>query len=114
MIENSVVDVVGRVEVELERLKEKRPALRSRVERAEHIIVIQLSVSNGLRPIRVRLKSCGGHVYEVRSGSKLRRCYEVDPNARSCTCPDYSKRGAVCKHGIACYALGRAFERAAA
>ena len=109
----SVEHIAERVEVELERLRTARPALSSRIERAEHIIVTQLSVSNGSRPIRVRIHADGDYSHVVRSGSKLRREYTVNPHTWSCDCPDARKRGgAACKHGIACWALGRAFRPA--
>ena len=75
----SVVQVAERVEVEVERLRAARPALRSRCERAERIIVGQLSLPNGSRPIKVRLSADGTYTYRVRSGSKLKREYVIDP-----------------------------------
>ncbi len=89
----------------LDRIKEARPSLASRVERAEHIITTQLSVSNGSRPVRVRLHADGTHQYMVRSGSKLRREYVIDPLTWTCTCPDHEKRREACKHVIACFTL---------
>jgi hypothetical protein len=98
---------VTQVVEELERIKEARPSLASRVERAEHIICVQMSVSNGSRPVRVRLHADGTHQYRVRSGSKLQREYTINPLSWTCDCPDHAKRGAVCKHVIACFALER-------
>ena len=40
------------VEEELERLRRARPGLRSRIDRAERIIVAQLSMPNGFGPSR--------------------------------------------------------------
>ncbi len=85
---------VTQVVEELDRIKEARPTLASRVERAEHIIVTQFSVSNGSRPVRVRLHADGTHEYRVRSGSKLMREYTIDPITWSCDCPDHAKRSA--------------------
>lgn len=96
---------ITQVVEELDRIKEARPSLASRVERAEHIIVTQMSVSNGSRPVRVRLHADGTHRYFVRSGSKLRREYVIDPMTWTCNCPDHSKRSAACKHVIACFTL---------
>jgi hypothetical protein len=96
---------VQQVVEELERIKEARPSLASRVERAEHIICTQLSVSNGSRPVRVRLLAGGTHRYFVRSGSKLQREYIIDPLSWTCTCPDHEKRREACKHVIACFTL---------
>ncbi len=101
MIEQRITQVVE----ELERIKEARPSLASRVERAEHIIVTQMSVSNGSRPVRVRLLAGGAHQYRVRSGSKLQHEYTINPMSWTCDCPDHAKRGAACKHVIACFAL---------
>ncbi len=91
----------------LDRIKEARPSLASRVERAEHIIVTQMSGSNGSRPVRVRLHADGTHRYFVRSGSKLQREYTINPLSWTCDCPDHAKRSAACKHVIACFALER-------
>jgi hypothetical protein len=98
---------ITQVVEELERIKAARPSLASRVERAEHIIVTQMSVSNGSRPVRVRLHADGTHQYRVRSGSKLRREYVIDPMKWTCNCPDHSKRRKACKHVIACFTLER-------
>jgi uncharacterized Zn finger protein len=92
---------------QLDRIKEARPSLASRVERAEHIITTQMSVSNGSRPVRVRLHADGTHKYFVRSGSKLQREYTIDPMTWSCDCPDHSKRREACKHVIVCFTLER-------
>lgn len=92
---------------QLDRIKEARPSLASRVERAEHIITTQLSVSNGSRPVRVRLLAGGTHEYRVRSGSKLQREYTIDPMTWTCTCPDHERRNAACKHVVACFTLER-------
>ncbi len=91
----------------LDRIKAKRPALASRVERAEHILTVQLSVANGMRPIRVRMKADGSHEYIVRAGSKLQKIYTVEPLTFRCDCPDATHRGAMCKHGVACFVLER-------
>jgi uncharacterized Zn finger protein len=96
---------IAQVVEELDRIKGARPTLASRVERAENIIVTQFSVSNGSRPVRVRLHADGTHEYLVRSGSKLMREYIIDPITWSCDCPDHAKRSAACKHVIACFTL---------
>ncbi len=100
---------VDAIERELQRLRAARPKLESRIERAENILVTQLSVSNGIRPIRVRLHSDGSHSYRVRSGSKLSREYVVEPESWSCTCPDARRH--TCKHVISVYALHKATQR---
>lgn len=89
----------------LERIKAKRPNLASRVDRAEHILTVQLSVSNGMRPIKVRRRADGSHRYIVKSGAKLTKTYTIDPLTWTCDCPDAVKRNATCKHGIACFVM---------
>ncbi len=96
---------IAQVVATLDRIKAKRPALASRVDRAEHIITVQLSVAGGMRPIRVRMKADGTHEYIVRAGSKLQRTYTVEPLTFRCSCPDAVNRATTCKHGIACYTL---------
>lgn len=103
---------IDRIEAELDRLRAARPALVSRIERAEHIIVTQLSTANGThRPIKVRVHADGSRSFAVRSGSKLRRCYTVEAGSFRCDCPDARRRHAACKHGIAAYLLERALRR---
>lgn len=102
-----------RIEAELDRLRAARPALASRILRAEHILVTQLSVAGGTRPVKVRLYADGSRSYTVRSGSRLSRSYAVDPGSFSCECPDARRRGKGCKHAIACYVFERAVYGAA-
>lgn len=104
--------VVDRIEREITRLKAARPHLSSRVERAEHILVTHLSTANGThRPIKVRIRADGSRSYAVRSCSKLRKAYTVCGSGFECDCPDYRRRHAACKHGIACFILERALRR---
>src|SRR5215212_7209200 len=98
------------MERDVARLKSARPHLASRIERAEHILVTQLSAANGSRPVKVRVHADGSRCYTVRSGSKLCRSYAVDPTAWSCDCPDHRRRQAACKHALACWVLERAYE----
>ncbi len=99
------------VEQELARLRRARPALASRISRAESIIVTHLSCRRA-RVIRVRVAGDGRARFLVSgSGGAV---YVVDPaRSWSCTCPDYHRRGAGCKHSIACWALRRASARPA-
>jgi hypothetical protein len=98
------------MERDIARLKAARPSLASRIERAEHILVTQLSVTNGSRPVKVRVHADGSRSYRVASGSKLTRIYRVDPAAAwSCSCPDHGRRRAACKHALACWVLERAY-----
>ncbi len=97
------------MERDIARLKAARPHLASRIERAEHILVTQLSTSNGSRPVKVRVHADGSRSYRVASGSKLARSYAVSPEFWSCECPDHKRRGAACKHALACWVLERAY-----
>ena len=56
------------MERDIARLKTARPRLSSRIERAEHILVTQLSTANGSRPVKVRVHADGSRSYTVRSG----------------------------------------------
>ncbi len=104
--------VVDRIEREIARLKAARPHLSSRIERAEHILVTQLSTANGThKPIKARVRADGSRSFTVRSGSKLRRAHTVGGSGFECDCPDHRRRHAACKHGIACYILERALRR---
>jgi len=97
------------MERDIARLKAARPHLASRIERAEHILVTQLSVTNGSRPVKVRCHADGSRSYRVASGSKLTRSYAVSPEFWSCECPDHGRRRAACKHALACWVLERAY-----
>ncbi|MBA2442637.1 MAG: hypothetical protein H0V53_09565 [Rubrobacter sp.] len=112
-MDTTTIHHTTRIEQELSRLRTARPALDSRISRAEHILTTQLSVSNGTRPVKVRLHADGSRSYTVRSGSKLSQSYSVDPGSFSCECPDAHKRGKGCKHAIACYIFARAVFSAA-
>jgi hypothetical protein len=97
------------MERDIARLKSARPQLASRIERAEHILVTQLSTANGSRPVKVRVHADGSRSYSVRSGSKLCRFYLVDQRSWECECPDHRRRQAACKHALACWVLERAY-----
>lgn len=105
--------IATKAEAALDRLRSDRPALASRIDKAEAIIVQQLSISNGYRPIRVRVHPDGDYTYLVASGSKLSRRYEVNPHIWSCDCPDHRRRGTGCKHAIATWVLELVFKRPA-
>ncbi len=104
-----IEEIAQRAEAELERLRQARPALASRIDRAEGIVCRQLGSPNGYRPIRIVIHPAGDHSYVVRSDGKLARSYTVDPHAWGCDCPDHRRRRAACKHAIACWILRRAF-----
>ena len=97
--------IAERVERELDRLRERRPHLAPRISRAENILVTHLSCRRQ-RVIRVRVGRDDRARFLV-SGSEG-AVYVVDPASWSCTCPDHHRRGIVCKHSIACWALWRA------
>ena len=110
LIETSVVETIAeRVERELERVRAARPALSSRVSRAEGIIVTHLSCRRQ-RVIRVRMNSGRAWFLGRGSGGAV---YVVDPSDWSCSCPDHHRRGKGCKHALACWALWRASARPA-
>jgi hypothetical protein len=101
----SVMETIAeRIERELERLKAGRPALASRISRAENILVAHLSCRRQ-RLIRVRVGRDGCARFLVSGSSGA--VYVVDPGLWDCTCPDHHRRGAGCKHSIACWALWR-------
>ncbi len=106
----SVEQIAERVERELERVQAARPALASRVERAENILVAHLSCRRQ-RLIHIRLSADGRAKFLVNgSGGAV---YVVDPASWECSCPDAHRRGKGCKHSIACWALWRASARPA-
>ena len=100
----SVERIAEAVERELARVRAARPSLSSRIARAENMLVTHLSCRRQ-RVIRVRVS--GGRPRFLVSGSKG-AVYVVDPRSWECSCPDHHRRGAVCKHSIACWALWRA------
>jgi hypothetical protein len=102
------------VEAEIERLKELRPALGARIDRAASILVGHLSS----RKARILVVRIGGEgrprvLVASRSPGAGGAVYVVDPADWSCSCPDYHRRGGegVCKHAIAVYVLWRAGRR---
>lgn len=110
MIEHSVVETIAeRVERELERVRAARPALSSRISRAESIVVTHLSCRRQ-RMIRVRVS--GGQARFLVNGS-AGAVYVVDPASWECSCPDAHRRGKGCRHALACWALWRASARPA-
>ncbi len=97
-------DLAAKIEQELERLRAKRPHLSKRIDRAGDILVQHLSCPRQ-RPIRVRVRQGRLRFLVDGSGGSV---YSVDPEAWSCSCPDFHRRDAICKHGIAVYVLVRA------
>ncbi len=105
----SIEQIAEAVEQELARVRAARPSLSSRISRAEGIVVTHLSCKRQ-RVIRVRVS--GGRPRFLVNGSGG-AVYVVNPSDWSCTCPDHHRRGAGCKHALACWALWRASARPA-
>jgi SWIM zinc finger len=101
------------VEDELAWLREKRPGLVSRIDRASHLLVVHLSdPRSGMIRVRIDAKRrCRFLVRSLTSGG----IYVVDPAEAgwSCSCPDYHRRSAPCKHLVATWCLKRAADRGA-
>jgi hypothetical protein len=106
---SSLERLAERAEEEISRLRQIRPALSSRIDRAATILVMHLSSPRSLKTMRVRV-GAGGPRFLVASGStsSAGAVYVVDPHTWSCSCPDYHRRnGGACKHAIAAYVLWR-------
>ncbi|PLS84277.1 MAG: hypothetical protein CYG60_18780 [Actinobacteria bacterium] len=97
-------ELAGRIQEEIDRLRVRRPALGERIGRAEHILVTHLACPRQ-RVIRVRVRQGRPRFLVNGSGGAV---YSVDPSDWSCSCPDFHRRDATCKHAIACYVLMRA------
>ena len=100
------------VEETLARVRSARPHLEGRLDRAATIVVVHLSSAARTRPIKCRIRKTGKRVYLVASLSAGGAIYEVDAQDYSCSCPDFHRRGAACKHGIAAWILARAVPQA--
>jgi hypothetical protein len=99
------------VEEELARLREKRPGLVSRIDRASHLLVVHLSDPHS-GTIRVRIGANRRPRFVVRSLTSA-GVYVVDPrDSWRCSCPDHRRRAAACKHALACWCLRVADRRA--
>ncbi len=97
-----------RIELEVARLKEARPELVGRIDRAVTILVVHLSSAPRTRPIRCRIRRGGRKVLLVSSLSAGGAVYEVDPRNWSCSCPDFHRAEATaCKHGLSGWILLR-------
>ena len=101
------------VEEALARLRAARPHLESRLDGAATIVVVHLSSSTRTRPIKVRVRKNGRPVFLVASLTNGGAIYEVNPTDWSCSCPDFHRRGAACKHGIAAWILANAVTKTA-
>jgi len=95
---DAVEDVLGR-------LREARPQLEGRLDRATTILVVQLSSSSRTRPIRCRIRRGGRRVYLVDSMTSPGVVYSVDPASWGCTCRDFFRNGLGCKHALSAFTL---------
>ena len=95
------------IEAELERIREARPHLSSRLDRAAALLVAQLSLPPQRRPVRVRIGAGGRRTFLVRSTGSRGVVYSVDCATYSCSCPDAHRRGIGCKHALCCFVLRR-------
>ena len=97
--------IAERVEQELARLRQMRPALQTRIDRASTILVVHLSnPRSGM--IRVPVGADRRPRFLVSSASSGGVVYSVDPCTWECSCPDYHRRnGGACKHSIAAWVL---------
>ncbi len=101
-----------RIEREVARLKEARPELVGRIDRAVTILVVHLSSPPRSRPLRCRVRGDGRSVLLVSSLSSTGAVYLVEPGTWQCSCPDFHRGSTgVCKRGLAgwiLWAAGRA------
>ena len=105
---SSLEKIAEAVEQELAVLREARPHLESRIDRAAGLLVVQLSSGPRTRPIRCRIRKDGKRVYLVASLSAGGVTYLVDPIGWNCSCPDHQRRDAMCKHVAASWVLWKA------
>jgi hypothetical protein len=96
------------VEKELARLAAARPHLEDRIGRAAQLCVVQLSSAPRNRPIKCRVRKGGRPVLLVSSLAAGGVTYQVNPGSWECSCPDWHRRSAACKHGLAGWVLWRA------
>jgi hypothetical protein len=100
-------DLAALVEQEIERIREARPHLSSRLDRVSNLLLLQLASPPRQRPVKVRVGADGERVFLVRSTSSPGVVYRVDCATYSCSCPDAHRRGIGCKHGLCCFILRR-------
>jgi hypothetical protein len=99
------------IEAEIERVREARPHLSSRLDRAGALLVAQLSLPPQTRPVRVRIGTDGRRLrFLVRSLTSGGVVYCVSAGTFQCSCPDAHRwgQGRGCKHSLAVYILLRA------
>jgi hypothetical protein len=103
-----------RIETEIERIREARPHLSSRLDRASTLLLLQLASSPRQRPVKVRIAADGRRRFLVSSTSSGGVVYSVDCATYACNCPDAQRRGIGCKHGLCCFILRRVAREARA
>lgn len=105
--------IADAVERELDRLRQARPGLVARIDRAGQILLRQLSLPPRQRPLRVRVRSDGrDRRVLARSMSEPDLVYTVDAESFECSCPDAAHHGGRgCKHGISAWILGQVDHR---
>ena len=94
------------IEAEIERMREARPNLSSRLDRAAALLLAQLSLPPQTRPIRLRIGTGGRRQrFLVRSLTSGGVVYCESPITFECSCPDAHRRGQGrgCKHSLAVY-----------
>ncbi len=96
--------IVECIEQELSRLRQRRPHLDRRIERATNLLVVHLSSPGSV--IRVRV-GAGGPRFLVASLSDRGAVYSVDPETWSCSCPAAHRYEGPCKHALSAYVLWR-------
>jgi len=96
-----------RIEAEIERIREARPHLASRLDRTSNLLLLQLASPPSQRPVKVRIAANGRRRFLVSSTSSGGVVYSVDPATYSCSCPDAHRRGVGCKHSLCCFILRR-------
>ena len=100
-------DIVARIDEEIKRLREKRPHLEAKINRAEHIITAHLAGRPRMQIVRARLSAAGRCRFLVRSLTSSGAVYTVYPGEWSCSCPDFHRTSVGCKHALACWVLWR-------
>lgn len=96
--------IVECIEQELSRLRQRRPHLDRRIERATNLLVVHLSSPSSVIRIRV---GAGGPRFLVASLNDRGAVYSVDPETWSCSCPAAHRYKGPCKHVLSAYVLWR-------
>jgi hypothetical protein len=100
-------ELLEKIEEEIARLRQQRPALEMVIDRATGIITTHLACRRQ-RVIGVRVGLGGRYKFVFRSLRELGASYVIAPGVWSCTCPAHHRTGGPCKHALAAYVLWRA------